>query len=97
MSATPPLLSDTEIENRLAMLPGWRREGNAIVKEFVLDSFAGATAFLARLAPVADALDHHPDAQLYRYRRVKLLLTTHSAGGLTARDFELAARIERLA
>jgi 4a-hydroxytetrahydrobiopterin dehydratase len=90
-------MSDAEIATHLATLPGWRRDGDAITKEFVCGGFAEATRFIARLAPVADALDHHPDVQLYRYQRVKISLTTHSAGGLTAKDFTLAAEIDRLA
>jgi 4a-hydroxytetrahydrobiopterin dehydratase len=90
-------LSDAEIEQKLTALSGWRREGNAISKEFVCDSFSGAASFIAKIVPVADAMDHHPDVQLYRYKRVKIILTTHSAGGLTEKDFDLAAKIDSLA
>lgn len=90
-------LSDAEIENRLSALSGWRREGDAIVKEFVFGGFTEATQFIAKLAAPANAMDHHPDVQLYRYKRVKVILTTHSAGGLTQNDFDLAAKIDALA
>jgi 4a-hydroxytetrahydrobiopterin dehydratase len=97
MATSLPRLSDADIAQRLGGLPGWHRDGNAIVKEYVCGGFADATQFIARLAPVADGMDHHPDVQLYRYQRVKIILTTHSAGGLTQNDFDLAAQIEKLA
>lgn len=90
-------LSDAEIEKKLQGLTGWRRDGDAITKEFVLPGFTEATEFIARLAPPANAMDHHPDVQLYKYKRVKVSLTTHSAGGLTQNDFDLAGKIDALA
>lgn len=89
-------LSDEEITAKLAALTEWQREGAAITKEFVCQGFTEATQFIAKLAEPANAMDHHPDVQLYRYRRVKVLLTTHSAGGITQNDFDLAAKIEGL-
>ena len=89
-------LTEVEIAQRLVALKGWQREGDAIAKEFVLAGFTEATEFIARLAAPANAMDHHPDVQLYRYKRVKILLTTHSAGGLTQNDFDLAAKIDAL-
>ena len=97
MAAASSRLADAEIARRLSTLKGWQREGNAITKEFVLGGFAGAAQFVGRIAPIADAMDHHPDVQLYRYKRVKIILTTHSAGGITQNDFDLAARIDQLA
>ncbi len=89
-------LTETEIAQKLAALPGWRRDGDEITKEFVLGGFTEATQFIAKLAGPANAMDHHPDVQLYRYKRVKISLTTHSAGGLTQNDFDLAAKIDAL-
>jgi 4a-hydroxytetrahydrobiopterin dehydratase len=89
-------LTEAEIARKLAALKGWQREGDAIMKEFVLAGFTEATEFIAKLAAPANAMDHHPDVQLYRYKRVKILLTTHSAGGLTQNDFDLAAKIDAL-
>jgi 4a-hydroxytetrahydrobiopterin dehydratase len=89
-------LSDTEIAQKLAALKNWRRDGDAIAKEFVLGSFTEATQFIAKLAEPANAIDHHPDVQLYRYKRVKIILTTHDAGGITQNDFDLAAKIDAL-
>lgn len=97
MAAATQQLSDAEIAQKLAALPGWQREGNAITKEFVLAGFTAATQFIARIAPVADGMDHHPDIQLYRYKRVRIILTTHSVGGITQNDFDLAGRIDALA
>jgi 4a-hydroxytetrahydrobiopterin dehydratase len=97
MEATMATLSDAQIAEKLASLQGWHREGNAITKEFVRGGFAEATQFIAKLAPIADAMDHHPDVQLYRYKRVKIILTTHSAGGITQNDFDLAAKIDAVA
>src|SRR5881396_3837055 len=96
MATTVQQLSDVEIAARMAKLNGWQREGNSITKEFVLGGFTEATEFIARLAAPANAMDHHPDVQLYRYKRVKVSLTTHSAGGLTQNDFDLAAKIDTL-
>jgi 4a-hydroxytetrahydrobiopterin dehydratase len=90
-------LSKSEIVRRLAKLKGWRYTGNAITKEFVLHSFTGAARFISKIAPIANAKDHHPDLELYRYKRVKIVLTTHRAGGITKKDFDLAAKIDKLA
>lgn len=89
-------LTEAEIAQKLSALKGWQREGDAITKEFVLGGFTEATEFIAQLAAPANAMDHHPDVQLYRYKRVKILLTTHSTGGLTQNDFDLAAKIDAL-
>jgi 4a-hydroxytetrahydrobiopterin dehydratase len=97
MAPAPARLSEAEIARRLAALkPGWQREGDAIAREFVLAGFTEAAQFILKIAPIADAMDHHPDAQLYRYKRVKIVLTTHSAGGITQNDFDLAAKIDAL-
>ena len=96
MATTLPKLGEPKIAEKLATLTGWQREGNAIAKEFILGGFTEATQFIGKLAAPADAMDHHPDVQLYRYKRVKITLTTHSAGGITQNDFDLAAQIEGL-
>lgn len=96
MATTLPKLSEAQIKKLLAQRPGWEHEGAAITREFVFGGFSEATQFIASLAVPANAMDHHPDLQLYRYKRVKVSLTTHSAGGLTQNDFDLAARIDQL-
>jgi 4a-hydroxytetrahydrobiopterin dehydratase len=88
-----PRLSDSEIEERLQGLPGWERAGSEIRKEYRHADFKSAMAFVNRVADLAEAADHHPDI-LVSYSRVTLTLTSHDSGGLTERDFRLAARID---
>ncbi len=89
-------LSPDEIRARLAAISGWSREGQTIRREFEFADFSGAMAFVNRVAAAAQHADHHPDIDI-RYDRVTLVLSTHSAGGLTRRDFDLAAEADRLA
>ena len=91
-----PRLNDSEIRDRLARLSGWRREGDAIRKEFTFASFPDAVAFVATLVPGAEAADHHPDIAI-NYTRVTLSYSTHSEGGLTEKDFDGAGRADRCA
>jgi len=87
------LLSDDDVRARLATIPGWERQGGEIRKTYAFDSFKAAMAFANRVAEIADAADHHPDI-LVQYSKVTLTLTSHDAGGLTERDFRLAAKID---
>ena len=89
-------LANDEVDARLSRLSGWEREGNWIRKEFRFPDFAAAMAFVNRVAQVAEEIDHHPDIDI-RFDRVRLLTSTHSAGGLTGMDFELAGRIDAAA
>jgi 4a-hydroxytetrahydrobiopterin dehydratase len=89
-------LTDDEIRRRLKMLDGWTLEGNAIKKQYTFAGFPEAVAFVNRLAPEAEAADHHPDI-LINYKRVTLTYSTHSEGGLTEKDFDGAATADRLA
>ena len=86
-------LNDTEIAQRLKALPTWVREGDAIRKTFTFGKFADGIRFVDRVAVAADAMDHHPDIDI-RYTKITMTLATHSAGGLTAKDFDLAAKID---
>lgn len=90
-----PLLSDAEIEQELSGLEGWERSGDAIAKTFDNGDFDGSIAFVNRIAPVADEMDHHPDLEI-SWSKVAVSLSTHSQGGITASDVELARRIEAL-
>jgi 4a-hydroxytetrahydrobiopterin dehydratase len=90
------LLSDEEIETRLHG-SGWACEGDEIVRNWKFDDFAGALAFVNRIGEAAEEANHHPDILLHGWNNVKLSLTNHSAGGLTAVDFEMAGRFEDLA
>ncbi len=97
MATQLPKLTENEIATRLAALGnGWQREGKMIVKEYVFTGFTEATQFIAKLPGPANAMDHHPDVQLHKYKRVRILLWTHSRDGLTQNDFDLAAQIDAL-
>ena len=91
--ARPTALDDDQISTRLTTLSGWEREGDEIVKTFELPTFPDAIAFVTRIADRAEAADHHPDLDI-RYRKVRVALSTHDAGGLTDLDFDLATEIE---
>ena len=83
---------------RLRKLPGWTLApgGKSLRRAYVTADFLAAVALIRRIAPRAQALDHHPDLHLTGYRRLKVVLSTHDAGGLTLKDFRLAAEIERV-
>jgi 4a-hydroxytetrahydrobiopterin dehydratase len=88
-------LSDGERAEALGGLPGWRydAERNGIAKSFKFADFGAAFAFMTRVALEAEKADHHPDWSNV-WNRVDILLSTHSAGGVTAKDIALAKRIE---
>lgn len=89
------LLENEEIEARLARLPGWERNGEAIRKSFERGDFVGSAEFVASLVEPAEEMGHHPDLEI-SWDTVTVTISTHSEGGLTAADFELAQRIETL-
>jgi 4a-hydroxytetrahydrobiopterin dehydratase len=89
-------LADEEIEERLADLSDWRREGDVIVREFDRGDFVGAVEFVGSLVAPAEDLGHHPDLEI-SWSKVTVRITTHSEGGLTDADFELARRIDHIA
>jgi len=89
-------LSDQEIEEALVSSDGWSREGEAIVKEFDRGDFAGSVDFLNAIAPSAEEMNHHPDVNI-SWSKVKVTITSHSEGGLTHNDFELARKIDAAA
>jgi 4a-hydroxytetrahydrobiopterin dehydratase len=88
-------LDDDQIEARLAELEGWERDGEAIVKEYKRDDFVGSVRFVDRVVEPAEEMGHHPDLSI-SWDTVRVSITTHAAGGLTANDFELAKRIDAL-
>jgi 4a-hydroxytetrahydrobiopterin dehydratase len=90
------LLSDSEIESRLSGLDGWERKGETIARTFELADFVGSVRFVDKLVAPAEEMGHHPDLTV-SWNKVGVSITTHSAGGLTANDFELAKRIDALA
>jgi 4a-hydroxytetrahydrobiopterin dehydratase len=83
------------IRKRLAELHGWTVSRGALRCEFVFEGFKEALQFVNRVGDLAEAADHHPDIDI-RYSRVRLALSTHDAGGITEKDFALAAAIDRL-
>jgi 4a-hydroxytetrahydrobiopterin dehydratase len=88
-------LSETEVHARLQALPGWSLRGGNIERQFVFESFVPAIAFVNRVAEAAERAGHHPDIAI-NYNRVTLALSTHTEGGITAKDFEIASEINDL-
>src|SRR3954452_21103449 len=87
------VLSDRDVQSALAHLPGWGRAGDEIEKTYECASFPDAIAFVVRIGFLAEAANHHPDLDI-RWRKVRVALTTHDAGGLTPKDIDLAGAIE---
>jgi 4a-hydroxytetrahydrobiopterin dehydratase len=89
------LLSDAEIEARIAELPGWERRGKAISKTFECGDFVGSVRFVDAIVEPAEAMNHHPDLAI-SWDTVTVTISTHSEGGLTEADFELAGKVDAL-
>jgi 4a-hydroxytetrahydrobiopterin dehydratase len=89
-------LDDDAAAARLGGLPAWERVGDEIVRTVECPDFPSAVAFVVRVGFLAEAMNHHPDLDI-RWRRVKVALTTHDAGGLTDSDFDLAGQIDGVA
>ena len=89
-------LNDDEITSRLGELERWERRGDAIVKSYKCNDFVGSVKLVDALTPVAEEMNHHPDLEI-SWNKVIVSLSTHSQGGITDSDFELAQRIEDLA
>jgi 4a-hydroxytetrahydrobiopterin dehydratase len=87
-------LSPEEVDRHMKALNGWALEGLTIRKQYTFAGFPAAVAFVSRLVPEAEAADHHPDITI-NYRRVTLVYSTHSEGGLTQKDFDGAAMADR--
>ena len=85
-------LARNRITSELARTGGWRLRGKRISRLFVFDDFMGVVKFLNRVARLAEAMNHHPDITI-NYNKIRLSLTTHDEGGLTAKDFNLARKI----
>ncbi|MDO8209262.1 4a-hydroxytetrahydrobiopterin dehydratase [Conexibacter sp. CPCC 206217] len=90
-----PRLTETEIR---ALLTGdvWRREGETIVRDVQVKDFVAAIALVNGVAQLAEAAGHHPDILVHGFNNVRLALSTHSEGGLTDADFDLAAQFDAL-
>ena len=89
-------LTDQAIEEHLRGRE-WQREGDAITRELTFADFTSAVAFVNRVAEAAEAANHHPDVAIHGYNKVTLTLSTHSAGGITEADLNLAQALDRLA
>jgi 4a-hydroxytetrahydrobiopterin dehydratase len=95
----PPAENETRLDEAglaslLASGTGWTRDGNSLTKTFMFKGFKGAIAFVNRVAEAANAANHHPDIHLEAYKRVRVVLTTHIAHGLTDADVALAKEID---
>ena len=91
----PRVLSDSEVASRLGSVKGWKKEGKFITRTFGFDHFMDAIAFVNEVAEAAERQEHHPDINI-RYTKVKLSIQTHSEGGVTEWDFDLAKAIDVL-
>jgi 4a-hydroxytetrahydrobiopterin dehydratase len=88
-------LSEAEINEHLQQVTGWKQEGNAIQKTYKLPSFPAAIAFITHIGFLAEAAAHHPDIDI-RYNKVLIGLSTHDVGGISEKDFALAADIDEI-
>ena len=88
-------LSDIAIQRDLGTLQGWSRRGDVITKTFQFRSFLVGIDFVSAIAKAAEAADHHPDIDI-RYTKIICTLSTHSAGGITQKDLDMARQIDRV-
>jgi 4a-hydroxytetrahydrobiopterin dehydratase len=88
------LLSQQEIKQNLSKFSGWIFQNNAIEKDFQFKDFIDALSFVNKVGLESEKLDHHPDIVLHSWNKVKISISTHSAGGVTEKDFTLAQKIE---
>jgi len=89
------LIPSSQLNTWIKKVPEWELDGKRIVRSFDFDSFIDSVDFVNGVAEIAEDLGHHPDVDI-RYGKVDLYITTHSAGGLTEADFELASKIDTL-
>ncbi len=90
------VLSDSEIQQALQDLEGWKKNGDAIERVFQFGKFVEAMAFVNKVAEAAEAVNHHPDI-LINYNKVTLTLVSHDSGGVTQRDVAMAGKINGVA
>ncbi len=89
-----PPLSDPEIKSHLATVPDWQIESGELVRTFLFKDFRASLAFVNKVGDLAENAGHHPDIDI-RYNKVRLALVTHDAGGITQKDFDLAAAADK--
>jgi 4a-hydroxytetrahydrobiopterin dehydratase len=87
-------LSSSDVNSRLKSLPGWKVESGELVRTFQFKDFLASMAFVNKVADLAEDAGHHPDIDI-RYNKVRLALVTHDQGGLTDKDFALAAKADK--
>jgi 4a-hydroxytetrahydrobiopterin dehydratase len=90
-----PSLSNKEIESQLVTVPDWQIESGELVRTFLFKDFRASLAFVNKVGDLAESAGHHPDIDI-RYNKVRLALVTHDAGGITQKDFDLAAGADKL-
>ena len=90
------LLGSSEINVMLNKLIDWKLDNKTIVKEFVLKDFKSALTFINSVGDVAEGMNHHPDIFIHSWNKVRFTISTHSEGGITDKDFDLAEKIEQL-
>ncbi|MCZ7611969.1 MAG: 4a-hydroxytetrahydrobiopterin dehydratase [Ignavibacteriaceae bacterium] len=86
------LLNQDEITKKLSSISGWKLEENQIVKLFQFKDFAEALSFVNKVGAEAEKMDHHPDIFIHSWNKVKITISTHSEGGITKKDFQLAEK-----
>jgi 4a-hydroxytetrahydrobiopterin dehydratase len=89
-------LEYSEIEKKLKDHEGWKYEDNKIRKSYELKDFSSVMSFVNKVADEAEAMDHHPDILIHSWNKVDFTLSTHSEGGVTLKDFDLAEKIDSL-
>lgn len=90
------LITPDEITKNLSSLSGWVQEGKQVAKQFQFKDFAEALSFVNKVGAEAEKMDHHPDIFVHSWNKVKITISTHSDGGITKKDFQLAEKIEGL-
>lgn len=88
-------MNDSEIQEHLTKLSGWKYQDKTIQKQFEFSNFLESVAFVNKVAPIAEEMGHHPDL-LIQYSKVTVTLTTHDSGGVTQKDLDLAMKIDQL-
>jgi 4a-hydroxytetrahydrobiopterin dehydratase len=94
--AKQELIIEELIPGFLAKTPKWEHNGNMITRLYELPSFLAAVGFINAVAICAEVADHHPDMQIFSWNKVKINISTHDKGGLTEKDFALAAKIDAI-
>ena len=89
-------LEENEVQNRLAELSNWTIENGQLARKFSFSSYGAGVAFAVQVALTAEKMDHHPDSLEITWKAVRVAYVTHSAGGLTALDFEAATKVSKL-